>query len=242
MQQLQKLHCWHIVSNAQKDDFYGSLKNLPSFAVPVKKFHIHMIDPMWMYQEISSQTLCSADTVLLKRVSKKRSYAKKLLSGHLSRFRKKFAKKLYSVHTLPNTCAIFEWPIARSNFWLSSRFGPRRKEDGSWGFHYAIDLAAPKGTLVTSAGDGKVIEAGYSPKGYGKTVLINHNGTGYQTRYAHLQKIVVKVGQIVAMGECIGYVGDTGYVRGENGGRNASHLHLEVRYKGKYIDPLMVLG
>ena len=43
------------------------------------------------------------------------------------------------------------------------------------------------------------------------------------------------------MGECIGYVGDTGYVRGENGGKNASHLHLEVRYKGKYIDPLMVL-
>lgn len=136
----------------------------------------------------------------------------------------------------------FLWPVERSNFWLSSRFGPRKKEDGSWGYHYGLDMAAPRGTPVMAASGGVIIEAGFSTRGYGKTIVIRHNHGGYETRYAHLHAIFVRVGQRVISGNRIGSVGDTGYVRGENGGKNAYHLHFEVKKNGKYVDPLCVLA
>lgn len=135
----------------------------------------------------------------------------------------------------------FVWPIERSSFWLSSKFGSRKKDNGSWGYHYGIDMAAPKGTPVMTAASGFIIEACYSTKGYGKTVVVVHNNKNYQTRYAHLDAVYVKVGQKVKQGMCIGAVGDTGFVRGENGGKNAYHLHFEVKKNGEHIDPLCVL-
>lgn len=136
----------------------------------------------------------------------------------------------------------FLWPVERSNFWLSSRFGPRKKEDSSWGYHYGIDMAAPCGTPVMAAAGGTIVEAGFSTRGYGKTIVIRHYHGGYETRYAHLHSIFVKIGQRVIAGSRIGSVGDTGYVRGENGGKNAYHLHFEVKKNGKYVDPLCVLA
>lgn len=127
------------------------------------------------------------------------------------------------------------WPIDRSHFWLSSFFGPRRKQDHSWGFHYGIDMAACKGTPVVAASDGIVIEAHFDA-GYGNTILISHNAK-YKTRYAHLDKILVCVGQKVERGLLIGKVGATGAVRKKKG-RDASHLHFEVYAHGKKINPL----
>lgn len=135
---------------------------------------------------------------------------------------------------------VLRWPIEQSLFWLSSRFGPRKKENGTPGFHYGIDMAAAKGTPVKAAGLGEVIEATYN-NGYGKTIVIAHGNGFYQTRYAHLDTIEVKRGKRVVVGQKIGTVGDTGSVRGENGGKNAYHLHFEVKLRGKHIDPLRVL-
>ncbi len=132
----------------------------------------------------------------------------------------------------------FKWPIERSRFWLSSRYGPRKKPNGSWGYHYGIDMAAPKGTSVFASSTGVVIEAAYSNKGYGKTVVIAHSDGIHQTRYAHLHAIFVKVGISISVGDRIGSVGNTGFVRGENG----THLHFEVKKRGKHIDPLCVLA
>jgi murein DD-endopeptidase MepM/ murein hydrolase activator NlpD len=129
----------------------------------------------------------------------------------------------------------FVWPIKRSDFWLSSFFGPRRKPDRSWGFHYGIDMAACKGTPVVSAADGIVIEAHFH-SGYGNTILISHSNK-YKTRYAHLDKMHVSVGQKVEQGQLIGKVGATGAVR-KRKGRDASHLHFEVYAHGKQINPL----
>lgn len=129
----------------------------------------------------------------------------------------------------------FIWPIDRSQFWLSSFFGPRRKPDGSAGFHYGIDMAAVRGTPVKTAADGVVIEAHYHT-GYGNTVVISHTNK-YKTRYAHLDKILVSVGQKVECGTFIGKVGATGAVRKKRG-RDASHLHFEVYSFGKQINPL----
>lgn len=130
------------------------------------------------------------------------------------------------------------WPIERKRFWLSSKFGPRRKPNGIWSYHYGIDMAASKGTPVCAASSGVVIEAAYSSKGYGKTVVIAHADGIHQARYAHLHAILVKVGTSVVVGDRIGLVGNTGFVRGQNG----THLHFEVKKGGRHIDPLCVLA
>ncbi len=129
------------------------------------------------------------------------------------------------------------WPIDRNQCWLSSHFGPRKKADGSGGFHYGIDMAAVRGTPVYAAAGGVVVQAGYV-SGYGNTILIEHNHK-YRTRYAHLDKILVKVGKEVSQGTQIGKVGDTGFIRKK--GRDGSHLHFEVLAFGKQMNPLYVL-
>lgn len=129
------------------------------------------------------------------------------------------------------------WPIPRSNFWLSSPFGPRRKRDGSRGFHHGIDMAAVKGTAVKAARSGTVIEACHRP-GWGNTVLIEH-ANGLKTRYAHLHKIYVAKGKSVTTATTIGEVGETGYIRKRT--KDGSHLHFEVYDNGKTVDPLSVL-
>jgi len=132
------------------------------------------------------------------------------------------------------------WPINRSSFWMSSPFGPRKKADGSAGFHTGIDMAAPKNTAVKAAASGVVVEARYTP-GYGNTVVIAHTGK-YRTRYAHLNSFGVDVGQRVEQGECIGKVGATGHVRSKRRGGDASHLHFEVHAFGKHVNPIYFLG
>lgn len=136
---------------------------------------------------------------------------------------------------------MFAWPIEKSLFWLSSKFGPRKKKDGSWGYHHGIDMAAIKGTPVKAPAAGTVVEAAHSQKGYGKTVVIKHTDGIHHTRYAHLNTIAVNVGQKVATGQRLGAVGNTGFVRGKNGGENAHHLHFEVKQHGKHVNPLSML-
>ena len=71
-------------------------------------------------------------------------------------------------------------------------------------FHKGVDLAAPYGEPVHSAGNGRVISAGYSP-GYGRTVHIRHGG-GYSTLYAHMSRTLVRKGETVRIGQRIGKV------------------------------------
>lgn len=129
----------------------------------------------------------------------------------------------------------FIWPIERDKFWLSSFFGPRKNPNGTWGFHYGIDMASMKGTPVKAAYAGEVIEAGYQ-KGFGKTIVVYHNHK-YKTRYAHLSKILVRVGKQVHQGEIIGKVGDTGIVRSK-AGHDPSHLHFEIYVFNKRKNPM----
>ncbi len=133
---------------------------------------------------------------------------------------------------------VLSWPIDRSQFWLSSPFGPRKKPDGSWGFHTGIDMAAVWGTLIKAAADGVVVEAGYA-HAYGNRVVIMH-ASKIKTLYAHLAKIDVNVGDAVKKGDIIGKVGDTGHVRKR--GHDASHLHFEVYSAGKRVNPSYFLA
>lgn len=131
----------------------------------------------------------------------------------------------------------FAWPVDLHNFWISSLFGPRKRADGRPGFHYGIDMAAMRGTLVRSTAAGKVLQAQYVP-GYGNTVLIVHNQY-YRSRYAHLDRILVKVGDSVDAGIVIGTVGATGFIR--KSGRDGSHLHFEIHENGVPRNPLRYL-
>ena len=131
----------------------------------------------------------------------------------------------------------FSWPLDFSSFWISSYFGPRRKANGSPGYHYGLDLASLKGTPVKASASGTVVEAGFG-SGYGKTIVIKHTKK-YKTRYAHLSSIKVSVGDTVERGQVIGKVGNTGLVR--SAGKDPSHLHFEVVVSDRKINPLWVL-
>lgn len=135
---------------------------------------------------------------------------------------------------------IFSWPVDPKDFWVSSPFGPRRKPNGTWALHAGVDLAACRGTPVRASREGRVIKATYS-SGYGNYILIEHSKK-YQTRYAHLDKILVRVGQSVCAGDYIGRVGSTGFVRRSRWGSSGSHLHFEVYVYGKAKNPFCFLA
>jgi murein DD-endopeptidase MepM/ murein hydrolase activator NlpD len=98
--------------------------------------------------------------------------------------------------------------------------------------HAGFDLAATAGTPVAAAAGGTVVHAG--PAGtYGNLVTLRHDN-GFETRYAHLSSVDVKVGDRVEAGSGLGKVGTTGYSTGP-------HLHFEVRHDGKAIDPAPLL-
>lgn len=137
----------------------------------------------------------------------------------------------------PRRDFVFSWPIDLQSFWISSLFGPRKRPNGHVEFHHAIDMAAMKGTPVKAAAMGKVVVA-QPLSGFGNCIMIEHNAH-YKTRYAHLHKIGVRVGQVVQEGQYIGSVGDTGLVR--KSGHDASHLHFEVHQDGVRVNPLAFL-
>lgn len=130
----------------------------------------------------------------------------------------------------------FILPLKPGTFRFTSRFGPRRRQNGSWGFHYGLDMAAPKGTPVKAVSHGVVVEARFA-RGFGNVVVISHSNK-VKTRYAHLSKIDVRVGDAVEQGQRVGRVGNTGYTRGKNG----VHLHFEVLVYGKQVNPAYFLG
>lgn len=96
-------------------------------------------------------------------------------------------------------------------------------------FHAGMDFSANIGTPVYVTGNGTVRQAGWDGL-YGNCIIVDH-GFGYVTRYAHLNKMKVRVGQKVVRGEVIGEVGSTGKSTGP-------HLHYEVHVKGEIVNPV----
>ena len=118
-----------------------------------------------------------------------------------------------------------QWPLRGV---LYARFGKKGREP-----HDGIDLAAPAGTSVRTAGEGVVLFAG-PQSGYGLIVVVGHE-KGLVTVYAHSRDLRVRTGQTVRPGQVIATVGESGKTSGP-------HLHFEVRVDGEPIDPLRFLG
>ena len=96
--------------------------------------------------------------------------------------------------------------------------------------HTGVDFPAPRGTAIQATGDGRVAKIENNSGGYGRNLIIDH-GYGYQTMYAHMDKINVSVGQRVKRGQKIGTVGETGRA-------TAPHVHYEVLLKGRKVNPI----
>jgi len=119
------------------------------------------------------------------------------------------------------SAAGFIWPV---NGPVTSGFGMR------WArMHEGIDIGVGYGTPIHAAAAGRVVYAGWM-SGYGNLVAIDH-GRGISTAYGHQSSIAVSVGEVVAQGQTIGFVGCTGHCFGP-------HLHFEVRINGSPVDPL----
>jgi murein DD-endopeptidase MepM/ murein hydrolase activator NlpD len=117
---------------------------------------------------------------------------------------------------------------------ISSNFNPRRRHPilNTIRAHRGVDYAAPRGTPIRAAGDGKIIHRG-AKSGYGKTVILQHGGN-ITTLYAHMSRFASpRVGSRVRQGDTIGYVGATGLA-------TANHLHYEYRLNGVHRNPRTV--
>ena len=113
---------------------------------------------------------------------------------------------------------------------LSSSFGFRSDPfTGRSKRHTGVDFALKPGNPIYATGDGVVVSVKFEFFGYGNQILIDH-GFGYKTRYAHMKSINVVEGMKVKRGECIGESGNSGRSSGP-------HLHYEVLYKDKHINP-----
>jgi len=114
--------------------------------------------------------------------------------------------------------------------WLSSFFGYRNDPiTGQRDFHAGIDFAGRNASDVVAVAAGVVVWSGRRWK-YGLTVEVNH-GNGYSTLYAHNSKNLVKVGDTVKKGQVLALMGSTGRSTGP-------HVHFEVRYNGKAVNPI----
>ncbi|MBR6485346.1 MAG: peptidoglycan DD-metalloendopeptidase family protein [Lachnospiraceae bacterium] len=116
---------------------------------------------------------------------------------------------------------------------MSSGFGKRKApKRGASTYHKGIDWATPVGTAVYASSGGTVVRAGWG-SGYGNVVMIQHPD-GKETRYGHLSKVLVKVGQQVGQGQKIALSGNTGVSTGP-------HIHFEILVGGVQVNPLKYL-
>ncbi len=116
---------------------------------------------------------------------------------------------------------------------ISSGFGRRNDPiNHKKAFHAGVDFKGKTGDKVHATGDGVVRQAGYN-KGLGRFIILSH-GNGYESVFAHLKKQLVKKGDHVVRGQVIGLLGNTGRSTG-------SHLHYELRYQGRAINPMKYL-
>jgi murein DD-endopeptidase MepM/ murein hydrolase activator NlpD len=128
--------------------------------------------------------------------------------------------------------APFATPV-KNAFRFTSGYGYRRDpKTGGRRMHDGVDFAASSGTPLYATADGVVIHAGWQ-SGYGRLVKIRHD-FGIETRYAHLSKLRVKVGQRVSRGDRIGDMGASVRVTGV-------HLHYEVRVNGRSVNPMIYI-
>ncbi len=179
--------------------------------------------PATTFQEIvssvSRNTRSGAESLLIEK------------DGHLRRVLFFRGESLTSIERAYFLSILFRFPLPFGV--LTSGYGMRDNPfTGHSEFHKGIDIAAPFGTEVQAARDGRVSATGYDEV-MGNMIILDHEA-GYQTIYGHLSQITVSLNQKVRSGMIIGEVGSSGYSTGP-------HLHFEIRRLGATRDPATLL-
>ncbi len=122
------------------------------------------------------------------------------------------------------------WPIADGRGRVTMEFGPNiHPVTNQWYLHKGFDIYSSPGSPVVASANGKVVELGVDPGGYGVYVKVRHK-YGFKTRYSHLQRSIVSEGQEVLQGQTIGSVGNSGLSTGP-------HLDFQIWLGSEVVDP-----
>lgn len=201
-------------------------KKLEEEKVQLEKIQVELaaekksVDNLLAKQNTKIEDLSSDINALIKKIQAAEARREEANSGGIQAGGGSSDIVIVGNGTLSNPC-----PAAR----ISSEFGPRKAPTaGASSNHKGRDYAAPSGTPIYAAADGKVTTSTYNGvRGY--YVVITHSN-GLQTWYQHCSKIFVSVGQSVVRGQHIANVGKTGVSTG-------AHLHFEVHVNGTPVDP-----
>ncbi|HWQ32986.1 MAG TPA: M23 family metallopeptidase [Blastocatellia bacterium] len=148
-----------------------------------------------------------------------------LLERELNQIKEVVDSRQFKLASTPST-----WPVRG---YVSDGFGSRSNPfGGGYESHPGVDIATTFGTAIEATADGVVVVAGVQG-GYGNCVVIDH-GYGVTTRYGHMSRIDVQVGERVHRGKQIGAVGSTGRSTGP-------HCHYEVRLHDRPVNPMNYL-
>ncbi|MCB0262063.1 MAG: M23 family metallopeptidase [Calditrichia bacterium] len=206
----------------ERDDQLRTLLDLPPIDSDVRKVGVGGTDPnittAAMAEAFSFSTRLAENLKLLDKLDRevrleKESYEKLIATVE---------RQQDSLRYLPVLKPV-------PNAYISSSFGNRRHPIKKYmHFHKGVDMAAPGGTPIIAPADGVVSSSGRNG-GYGLEVMIDHK-YGFKTRFGHMQKIYVRKGQHIKRGDKIGEVGKTGLT-------TSYHLHYEVYFKGKPLNP-----
>lgn len=222
--------------------FYGKLEH--NFIESAKKVGVLKKDIVFIVNLIESKinfkTLKKGDifSILVSFQYNKNIKESQVLAVYIHSNKKDYYairaanKKFYDQNGFCVSNNFIRFPMSKS-YRVSSNFSLRRVHPvtGKITAHKGVDFALPIGTKVLSVGDGKIIFIGHGQKA-GNYVVIKHS-TKHITRYMHLKKILVSIGQRVAKGEKIAFSGNTGWSTGP-------HLHYEVWINNRAVNPLKI--
>ncbi|MBT3935246.1 MAG: peptidoglycan DD-metalloendopeptidase family protein [Bacteroidetes bacterium] len=180
---------------------------------------ISALDSPYFYFEVDSFTALKSDSISNNYIYS--LWNEKIIDPYKINVAKKTDT---TIMVLVTDSSVYVHPVKNK---INSVFGFR-----GYRYHYGMDVDLNTGDSVLCAFDGRVRLAKYN-SGYGYYVLVNHTN-GLETLYGHFSKILVEEGQYVKAGDLLGYGGRTGRATG-------AHLHFEVRFLGKAMDPRTII-
>lgn len=205
------------------DDIYRTIFGMHEIPSEVRNAGFGGVN-RYSHYDVMSQSSPLKGTAVRLDVLTKKTYVQSRSFDEVAQLSKRAGDMASCIPAIP--------PVVpdRSIYRISSSFGYRRDPfTGRTARHTGVDFALKPGNPVYATGDGVVEKVKFEFFGYGNNIVIDH-GFGYKTRYAHMKSINVVEGMKVKRGECIGESGNSGRSSGP-------HLHYEVLYKDRHINP-----